>query len=252
MSEQICVERHGTIVSLIMNRPAQKNALSIAILREFCHLLSREITADTSAVIVTGSRECFSAGADLSDLQGTIEDLVVDDAIAEAVNAIRSLPVPVIAAIDGPCLGAAVDLSTACDLRVASEQAYFQVPAARLGLLYNPASVARMYKCLPHDALTRLLILGEKLDAKEAWRIGLVTHLAESQGSHELALSIARNAKDNVLSAVAASKGLLNALASDQYDAAKWNEVRCTILSSPERREAIEKAKQARKIRKPR
>ncbi len=243
MAELIRSQQHGKVLSLILNRPAQKNALSIKLLREFCEALSNELADDTAAVIVSGTGGCFSAGADLSDLKGTVEDLAVDDAIAELVQAIRNTPVPVIAAIDGPCLGAAVDLCLACDLRVASADAYFQIPATRLGLLYNPAAVSRIANVAPPDTLFRLLVLGEKFEAEEAYRAGLLSYAVSVGVSREAAIAIAQATSANVPVAVAASKGLLNALQNGEYDPDYWNEVRKNILDSPERRAAVGNAK---------
>lgn len=243
MTELIRSQHHGKVLSLTLNRPAQKNALSIKLLRELCEVLTNEVADDSAAVIVSGAGGCFSAGADLSDLKGTIEDLVVDDAIAAAVQAIRTTPVPVIAAVDGPCLGAAVDLCLACDLRVASADAYFQIPATRLGLLYNPAAVSRIAKLTPPDTLFRLLVLGEKLEAEEAYRAGLLSYPVSIDASLETATAIAQATSANVPVAVAASKGLLNALQNGEYDPDYWNEVRNNILASPQRRAAVENAK---------
>ncbi|MGI9286280.1 MAG: enoyl-CoA hydratase/isomerase family protein [Pseudomonadales bacterium] len=243
MTELIRAQHHGNVLSLTLNRSAQKNALSIKLLRELCESLSSEVADDSIAVIISGTGGCFSAGADLSDLKGNIEDLAVDDAVAEAVQAIRSTHVPVIAAIDGPCLGAAVDLCLACDLRVASADAYFQIPATRLGLLYNPAAVSRIAELTPPDTLFRLLVLGEKFEAEEAYRVGLLSYTVSVGASREAAIAIAQATSANVPVAVAASKGLLNALQNGDYDANYWNEVRNNILASPQRRAAVDNAK---------
>lgn len=243
MTELIRVERREQLLIMVLNRPRQKNALSIALLEAFCGALSREVTADTAAVIIRGEGGCFSAGADLSDLRGTIEDLAVDDAVSAAVEAIHNTPVPVIAAIDGPCLGAAVDFCLACDVRVASAEAFIQVPATRLGLLYNPEAVARLAGAMAPDTLFRLLVLGERFTASEAARMGLLSCSVADNSSLEAALAIAERAAANVPLAVAASKGLLNALRNGSYDPEHWQQVRRTILESPERRAAVQQAK---------
>lgn len=243
MTALIRVERSEKLLFLVLNRPAQKNALSIKLLEEFCEVLSREVTADTAAVIISGEGGCFSGGADLSDLKGTIEDLAVDDAIAEAVHAIRNTPVPVIAAIDGPCVGAAVDFCLACDLRVGSASAFIQIPATRLGLLYNPAAVSRIASAASPDTLFRLLVMGERFEAEEAFRVGLLSYAVTDGTSRDAAIAIAQASSASLPVAVAASKGLLNALQSGKYDPDYWNQVRKSILESPERRAALERAK---------
>ncbi|WP_162846105.1 enoyl-CoA hydratase/isomerase family protein [Seongchinamella sediminis] len=243
MSDLIRIERDDKLLTLVLNRPERKNALSIALLEAFCKALYEEVTVQTVAVIICGEGGCFSAGADLSDLNGTLDDLAVDDAVAAAVQAINDTPVPVIAAIDGPCVGAAVDFCLACDVRVASAGAFIQIPAARLGLLYNPAAVARVARSVAPDILFRLLVLGERFLAEEAARVGLLSYPIANGGSREAAVAIARAGAGNVPLAVAASKGLLNALQDGSYDPESWNEKRRNILESPERRAAVESAK---------
>jgi len=245
MTEAIRVSQQAGFVSLYLNRPERRNALSIKLLGELSDALSNAIRSGTAAVIVSGVDGCFSAGADLSDLSGTLADLAVDDAIEEVTGKIRELTVPVIAAIDGPCMGGAVDLAMSCDERIASAGAFFQIPAARLGLLYNPRSVLRMQQRLGRDTVFRLLALGERFDATAALRAGMVSRVVEGP-SYGAAETIARAAGEKVGSAVAATKGLLDAIERGDYDAAAWEALRRQMLSSPERHAAVESEKKRR------
>ena len=198
MTGFIRVVREAGIVSLFLNRPERRNALSLALLAELSEALSDEIREDTTAFIISGVNGFFSAGGDLSDMTGTPADLRIDDAIEEVTRKIQELPVPVIAAIDGPCMGGAFDLALSCDHRIAATDAFFQVPAARLGLLYNPRAIVRMRQRLGRDGVFRVLVLGERLDAAEARVAGVVSHVVEGP-SHDAALKIARAAGGNVL-----------------------------------------------------
>lgn len=245
MTELIRVAHQAGVVSFFLNRPERKNALSLALLGKLSDALSSEICGDTLAVIVSGVDGSFSAGADLADLTGTVADLGMDDAIEEVTGKIRNLPVPVIAAIDGPCLGGAVDLALSCDQRIASRDAFFQLPATRLGLLYNPRSVVRMRQLLGRDAVFRLLVLGERFDANAAQQAGIVSHVVEG-AAYEAALVVAQAALGNISSAVAASKRLLNAIDGIDYDPGEWEQQRRELLSSPERRAAVASEKKRR------
>jgi enoyl-CoA hydratase len=245
MNESIQVTYREGVVSFYLNRPERRNALSLALLARLSDALSSEIRDDTSAVIVSGVDGNFSAGADLADLTGTLEDLGMDDAIEEVTRKIRNLPVPVIAAIDGPCLGGAFDLALSCDHRIASRDAFFQVPASRLGLLYNPRSIVRMRQLIGRDAVFRLLVLGERLDAIAARRAGIVSAVVEG-ASYKAALKIAQAATGNFASAVAATKRLLNAIDGIDYDPGEWEKQRRALLSSPERRAAVASEKKRR------
>lgn len=238
MTEPIRVTKHAGIVSLLLNRPDRRNALSIELLGNLSDALSCEVREDTTAVIISGADGCFSAGGDIADLSGTIEDLGMDDAIADVTGKILGLPVPVVAAIDGPCMGGAFDLAVSCDIRIAAQDTVFQVPASRFGLLYNPESVFRMQRRLGRDAVFRILVLGERFDAREALQAGIVSRVVEG-ASYDAALLAARSAAGNNPQAVAATKGLLNAMDGAGFDPGEWEEKRRELLSSPERRDAV-------------
>jgi enoyl-CoA hydratase/carnithine racemase len=242
MTESIRVTQEAGTASIFLNRPERRNALSLNLLAELSDILSSEVREDTTAVIITGAGGTFSAGADFADLTGTVKDLEMDDAIEKVTRSILELPVPVIAAIDGPCMGGAVDLALSCDHRIASRHAIFQVPAARLGLLYNPDAVLRMHRRIGRDAVVRILILGERLDAVAALQAGVVSSVVED-ASYPAAVELARLCADNVRASVASTKRLLNAIDSDDYDPAEWEEQRRDSLSSPERRLRVETVK---------
>ncbi len=243
MTKPLRVEHHDDVVTILLNRPEQKNALSLSLLQALNEALSNVQQADTAALILTGVGSCFSAGADLNELTGTIDDLDVDDAIEAVVGKIREFPVPVIAAIDGPCLGGAFDLAISCDVRIASRNAFFQLPATRLGLLYNPRAILRMHRLLGRDAVFRLLVTGERFNAETAQRIGIVSCIVEESESHATALTYSRQAASNSRSAVTDTKNLLNALDTGTYDTAFWEQQRRLHLSSDERHAAVTKAK---------
>lgn len=244
--ELIRVQHREGIVSLTLNRPERKNALSLSLLDALGEALSKAVREDVGAVVIAGAGGCFSAGADLAELSGTAADLAIDDAIETITTAIRKLPIPVIAVIDGPCLGGAFDLAMSCDLRIASAGAFFQVPATRMGLLYNPRSVMRMRQLLGRDAVFRLLVLGERFDAEAALEAGVVSSIVTEAQRLEAAMTIAACAAGNEPNAVAASKELLNALDGDDYDPRHWEKVRRKLLSSPEREAAVAREKARR------
>jgi enoyl-CoA hydratase len=246
MNEPIDLLIKDRIACVTLNRPKRKNTLSYALLSRLHNILSDEIPTDTIAVIITGANNCFSAGADISELKGTLDDMAMDDAIEAVTERIQSLPIPVIAALDGPCMGGAFDLAVTCDVRIASHSAFFQVPATRLGLLYSPRAVARIQKKLGRDNVFRLLVMGERFDAKAAFASGIVSEVTKTESSMEAALALAERSRENVDSAVATTKALLNAIDVGDIDengqAAFWQEERKKHLSTTERKQAIEKA----------
>jgi enoyl-CoA hydratase/carnithine racemase len=228
----------GPVTVLTLHAPARCNALSQAMLKE----LRERLTApapDTRAVVLAGAGGNFSAGADLREISGSVADLDIDRGIGDTAAVIRSTPFPVIAAIEGACVGAGVEIALACDARIAAYDAFFELPATRLGLLYRPAAIAEMLKVARPESLTRLVLLGERLGASQALSAGLVGALAPHGHVVDTALELATASCRGEPDAVAATKALLHSVWLGSFDAAEWEGRRRELLTSPARREAL-------------
>ena len=243
---QVFITTKDDICELVLDNPGRRNALSLALLADLNEKLANALENDARAVILSGSGDVFSAGADFADLTGTIHDLAIDDAIEQVVIQIHEMPAPVFAAIEGPCMGGAVDIALACDFMVASEDAFFEVPAARLGLLYNPEAVRRWHARLSSLTLRRILLLGERFTAAEAVDAGVVSHLVGKRTAVDQSRKLANRTIDGSRDTVAATKGLLVALENGERDLARWEKIRREILDSPERRESVARAKKTK------
>ena len=132
----IDIRRDGAVAVLTIDRHAKRNSLDAEVcrdLREAVQSLSAEIEGEDGirAVVVTGAGTAFCAGADLS---GGVYSLDFYDSLAEMLRSIEALEVPVVAAVNGPAIGAGVQLALACDLRVAAPGAVFAVPVVKVGL----------------------------------------------------------------------------------------------------------------------
>lgn len=231
-----------SVLCLQLNVPERRNALSRALLRE----LTDHITgADQSVrgIVITGGEEAFSAGADFRELTGTDEDIGYDDAVSEVTAAIVQSSRIVIAAIEGPCLGAAADIALTCDLRIAGESSYIQVPAIRLGLLYNPTAIDRLRRSYPLDSVRRLLLLGERFDAAAALDAGFLSKIAPTGGAASLAIEWLRHAPGLTIPAVAATKQLLGDPDPEAGKKECWQERRRALLVSEERVTAVKRAR---------
>ena len=235
MQEGVCT------ITLYNHR--KKNALSLSLLKELEQNLEKlQNNEDLRAVILQGAGGSFSVGVDLADVTGTQDDQKIDDQIERVNKLMQSLPVPCLAAIEGPCVGGAVTVALACDALVASENSYFEIPATRLGLLYNPGSVAQLHARLGSATLTRLLLFGERLNAQTALQSGMVNWIVPDGSAYEKALEIISKVA-NSTKAVAATKSLIIALEHGQQNLSDWNKIRNEILGSAERKGAVEKAK---------
>ena len=237
------IEIEDGVCTIILNKPGKKNALSLELLADLEQNLEKlQNDEDLRAVILQGADGSFSVGVDLADVTGTPADQEIDDRIERVNKLMQSLPVPSLAAIEGPCVGGAVTVALACDALVASENSFFEIPATRLGLLYNPGSVARLHARLGSATLTRLLLFGERLNAQTALQSGMVNWIVPDGSAYEKALEIISKVA-NSTKAVAATKSLIIALEHGQQNLSDWNEIRNEILGSAERKGAVEKEK---------
>lgn len=170
--------RDGAIAWITLDRPTQRNAIPIAgwlTLRDVVAEIGRsDVRAAILSSAVPGS---LSAGADLADLTALASDPPARTAFREAmrngIEAVAALPMPVIAAVDGGCYGAAVALVLAADLRIAGDGALFATTPAKLGIGYPGEDVARLIDLVGRGQAARMLLAADPIDADEAYHIGL-------------------------------------------------------------------------------
>ena len=234
---------HDGVLEVTFGNPRRRNALSRPLLWALGRAVEDAGAGDVRAVVLAGAGDAFSAGADLAELTGMIDDRAVDDAIEGAAASIRGCPVPVIAAVEGPCIGGALEVALSCDVIVAAEGACFALPATHLGLLYNPRAVARLRLRLSPAALRWLLLLGEPIDAGTGAVMGVVARVVSEGTAKAEARALAARVSVRSPSAVAATKKLLDELERDCARLDAWEHVRLDILDSNERRERIEQAR---------
>ena len=245
MSNLIRIEGTSQIVHLVLNRPKNVNALNEALLAQLKDALDEAVSADARAIILRGAGRGFSGGADLSELTGTVEDLIVDERIATVTQTILDAPMPIMAALHGYCFGGAVDVAWACDMVIATPKTRIAVPATRLGILYNPRPLRRLYARLGSLALRRLFLFGDELTGEAAWRMGAVAHLAHDGDVVTLADALAAKVIAGQPAAIDATKQFLNELDAGGVDIEGWQARRTMLQDSAERLEIV-KARQKR------
>ncbi len=243
MNDHVLIRIEGPALYLTLENVGRKNALSIAVLRQLQSAL-RSIKSDvTRIVFIQGAGGVFSAGADLNDISGTAKDVDYDLLTQEVCQTIKSIPMPVAALVEGPCMGAAVELALSCDLRIAASDSFFQVPATRLGLLYKPDAIAALHRKFGAEVMMRLMVLGERFTAQSALQAGLVGEVAEAAQLLVRAKALADLAAKTDPTAAGLTKKLLTELGDDTADRVAWRAKYVAMLSSPARKERIEKAK---------
>ena len=231
MKNLILKDIQDGVCTITLNNPRKKNALSLALLKELGRNLEfLQNDKNLKSIILQGADGSFSVGADLSDITGTVADQKIDDLIVEVCKLLQGLNVPCIAAIEGPCVGGA------------SEDSFFEIPALRLGLLYNPDSVERLYARLGSASITRLLLFGERWNAETALHSGLVAKVVPEGAAHKKALEIVKNFEEAPI-VISSTKSLIFALEKGEKNLSYWREIRNEILNSSERIKAVNKAK---------
>jgi enoyl-CoA hydratase/carnithine racemase len=213
MSGTLDIRRDGAVACATLSNPAKRNALSAGML-EALKAFATEVSADRSvrAVIVAGEGETFSAGADIGGFDtagGGSRAAHYDPLLEDALRALEAMPQPTIAAIAGPCMGAGAALAAACDFRVAEESAFFAIPAARLGLGYDPRGMSRIVRVFGDPAARELFLLAERISAARAHQLGAVHRLANEGGVMRVAETLAEVALARAPLTVAAAKAAL-------------------------------------------
>jgi len=205
---------------ITLDAPAKRNALSGDLLQQLCEALTGRDGGGRRPVVITGRNMVFSAGADLDELASSPSDRHLDDALGEALSVLAALDVPSAVAVEGPCIGAAVDIALACDLVVAAEDAFFDVPGHRHGLIYRPTSVARWRGRLPRGTLTRMLLLGERIAGVAARDAGIADVVVPSGKAIAEAVERMRMYRDapEARNTVA----MLRAIDRGTFDPAEW------------------------------
>jgi enoyl-CoA hydratase/carnithine racemase len=174
----------GDMARLVLDRPEARNALSIAHWEALAGDVSRVADSGARLLVLSGAGGVFCAGADLSEFGRFAEDEALRvrfrRAMRAAMDAIAQLPIPVLAAVDGPCFGAGVALAMACDLRIAAPDARFAITPAKMGIGYPQEDVERLVALVGPGWASRLLFTGDAIDAGTALRIGLVEEMGSA------------------------------------------------------------------------
>jgi methylglutaconyl-CoA hydratase len=182
--ENVQIDRLDSVRTIRLNRPDRRNAFDDDLIREVTEAF-RETAADPDArlVILAGAGDSFCAGADLAWMRRAAdftEKENLEDArrMADMFDAVASCPFPVIARVQGACMGGGIGLLAACDIAIASREAIFAFTEVRLGLIPAVISPYVLAKVRAGD-VSRYFLTGERFGAEEALRIGLVQLVVE-------------------------------------------------------------------------
>ena len=184
----------GAVATITIDRQERRNALN----GDLCGALTQCLADldDVRAVVITGAGTAFCAGADLvtrfgtDDGEGGSTD-TFRPSFEVLLDSITAMSAPVIAAINGPAIGAGMQLAVACDLRVAAPTAKLAIPGGRLGILLSPANIQRLAQLVGHGLARDFLLTGRQVTGAEALQLGLVQRVdddplvaAQQLGAH--------------------------------------------------------------------
>src|SRR5438093_7437402 len=175
--QNILLDTKSSISTLTINRPDKRNALNQATRDEFLHALdSIQASSDSRVLVVTGAGDkAFIAGADIGEFEGrtalTQRELMKGRRIFDAVE---EFPKPVIAMINGFCLGGGMEFALACDLRFSSDTAKLGQPEINLGIIPGGGGTQRLTRLVGEGKAMELILTGELIDAAQAKEMGLV------------------------------------------------------------------------------
>jgi 2-(1,2-epoxy-1,2-dihydrophenyl)acetyl-CoA isomerase len=217
-AHDVLVDRDGSVGLITINRPSRLNAVAPETGDTLASAF-RELEADSRirAVVLTGAGRGFCAGADISGDVGNARQVLLET-WNPLVQTMRSLQLPIIAAINGVAAGAGVSLALACDLRVAARSARFELSFAKIGLMPDAGLTWLLPRVIGLGRANELALLGGRLLAPEAREWGLVNQLSEDGQALSDAVAMARRFDEVSVSVASVKQAQHRALEADFAD----------------------------------
>jgi enoyl-CoA hydratase len=184
----IGVTRVDSVTTLELQRPERRNALNSELADGLRTAIEEAVAEDMRAIVLTGQGSVFCAGADLS---GDAFAADYPDRLIALNKAIDLAPMPVIGAINGPAIGAGLQLAMICDLRVVSPDAFFQFPTSKYGLALDNWSIRRLTSLVGHGRARSMLLTAEKLTPDAALQTGMANRIGTLADAQKWAEEIA-------------------------------------------------------------
>ncbi|MGM0536495.1 MAG: 2,3-dehydroadipyl-CoA hydratase PaaF [Pseudomonadota bacterium] len=190
----IVEEPQRGVLRITLNRPEALNALNTRLLGELADVLDRAAeNPDVRAVVITGSRRAFAAGADINEMAE--RDLVgmLEDPRQRHWSAIARFNKPLLAAVNGFCLGGGCELAMHADIIIAGHDARFGQPEINLGIMPGAGGTQRLVRAVGKGLATQMVLTGEPISARRALEAGLVSEITQPELTVERATAVAES-----------------------------------------------------------
>jgi enoyl-CoA hydratase/carnithine racemase len=216
MTAELKSTSHGRTMVLTLSNPEFRNALAPEMYAAGVEALSiAETSRDVRSVVITGEGNMFSAGGNLQRLLANRQrppevQAQSIEGLHSWVEAIRTFPKPVIAAVEGAAAGAGFSLALACDLIVAAEDAVFVMAYSNIALSPDGGASWSLSQALPRQLVSELLLAGERITSRRLHELGLVNLVTPSGGALDEALALAEKLNGKAPNALASTKELIN------------------------------------------
>ncbi|MDR3277700.1 MAG: enoyl-CoA hydratase/isomerase family protein [Oscillospiraceae bacterium] len=212
--ENILYSVSGGVATIQLNRPGEYNALNSAMNREILSALD-EVTRDAGvrALVVTGNEKAFAAGADIGEMANATPRFAREFCAAamEINDRLESLPIPVVAAVNGLAWGGGFELALACDFRVGGARTSFKLPEVSLGIIPGANGTQRLLSLVGPAKTKELVMLCAVVKGEAAFSLGLLTRLADDAEVLNAAYQLVDELKVMPGKALAAAKAAVNA-----------------------------------------
>jgi enoyl-CoA hydratase/carnithine racemase len=236
------------VARLTLSNPEKRNALDHDVLDALAEVLPElDRGIEIRCVLITGAGETFSAGYDIGDIPEESFERDAEALVAHpfhaAMEAVSAHPYPIVAAINGHCLGGGLELAIRCDLRIAAAEAKLGMPPARLGLIYGHTGLRRFIDVVGVARTKELFLTGRNLEAQRAAEIGLVNEVVPRAEIEDASIQLAARIAANAPLATRGNKHAIETLASfprlTPEQEAELVELRRSCFASEDFREGI-------------
>jgi enoyl-CoA hydratase/carnithine racemase len=249
----ITFELSDRIATITLNRPERLNAINEEMRDDFRRLFTElQSNEDIGVVILTGAGRAFSAGGDMEYFErdwNTVKFRAENHRLTQFFDELEVIEKPVLAAINGPCTGAGLQVTLSCDIRIASDQARFGFRENNIGLIPGAGGCSRLVKLIGYGKAKELIFTGEMIPAVEAERIGLVNRVVAHDELMKHTRALAEHLLTRAPEALGLAKRILWHSITSDFQTGRMLEAlaQSVLIKSEDHREGVRAFREKRK-----